>query len=95
MTDPIIDVQTTLDNWLDSNAEAQKYVSKVYYLPEGADIPRDVTHMNRLTSVWHPDLELRLGVVAKLETAALANVLLGLIERSASDPKDDDPKVPA
>jgi hypothetical protein len=87
MTDPIIDVQTTLDDWLASNPEAQKYVRKIYYVPDGAQIPRDVTHMNRLTSIDYPDLELRLGVVATLETAALANLILGMIERSAPDPK--------
>jgi hypothetical protein len=85
--DPIIDVQTTLDDWLASNPEAQKYVRKIYYVPDGAQIPRDVTHMNRLTSIDYPDLELRLGVVATLETAALANLILGMIERSAPDPK--------
>jgi hypothetical protein len=89
MPDPIIDVQTTLDEWLEENPEAQQYVSKIYYLPDGANIPRDVTHLTRVTSVWRPDLELRLGVVATVETAAVANVILGLLERQASDPKKD------
>ncbi len=87
MTDPIIDVQTTLDDWLASNPEAQKYVRKIYYVPDGAQIPRDVTHMNRLTSIDYPDLELRLGVVATLATATLANLILGILERTADDPK--------
>jgi hypothetical protein len=87
MSDPIIDVQTTLDDWLEDNPEAQEYVSKIYYVPDGAEIPRDVTHMNRLTSVAHPTLELRLGVVATAKTAAQANVILGLLERTAADPK--------
>jgi hypothetical protein len=85
MTVPKIDVQETLDQWLAGNAEAQKYLHKIYYVPEGANIPGPVTHMNRLTSIAHPDLELRLGVVATEETAAAANVILGLIERL--DPK--------
>lgn len=85
MTVPTIDVQETLDNWLANNPEAQKYVHKIFYVPEGANIPGAVTHMNRLTSIAHPDLELRLGVVATEETAAAANVILGLIERL--DPK--------
>jgi hypothetical protein len=87
MSDPMIDVQTTLDDWLASDPDAQQYVSKIYYVPEGAEIPRDVTHMNRLTSVTHPDLELRLGVVATVKTAALSNLILGLIGRTAADPK--------
>lgn len=60
MTDPLIDVQTTLDDWLNSNPDAQLYVRKIYYVPDGAAIPRDVTHMNRLTSIAHPDLAMRL-----------------------------------
>lgn len=83
-----IDVQATLDEWLDGNPEAQKYISQIYYVPDDAEIPRDVTHMNRLTSAEHPDLELRLGVVATAETAAIVNVILGLIERAAPDPKE-------
>jgi hypothetical protein len=62
-------------------------VKAIYYVPDGATIPREVTHMNRLTSVAHPDLALRLGVVATVETAALSNVILGLIGRTADDPK--------
>lgn len=89
---PPIDVQQTLDDWLAKNPEAQQYVTKIYYVPEGAEVPRDVTHMNRLTSVWHPDLELRLGVVATIHTAAFANVIMGLIERSAGDPKTNEPR---
>ena len=87
MTDPRIDVQATIDSWLTAHPEAQAYVKKIYYVPEGAEIPAGVTHMNRLTSVHEPDLELRLGVVATIETAAMANIILGLISRSAGDPK--------
>lgn len=87
MGDPLIDVQNTLDAWLADNPEAQQYVRKLYYVPEGAAIPRDVTHMNRLTSVAYPMLELRLGVVATPNTEAVSNLILGLIGRSAGDPK--------
>lgn len=87
MTEPIVDVQTTLDHWLANNPEAQEYVMKLYYVPDGAAIPPAVTHVNRVTSVARPDLELRIGVVATPNTAAVANILLGLIERSAADPK--------
>jgi hypothetical protein len=87
MGDPLIDVQNTLDAWLAENPEAQQYVRKIYYVPDGAEIPRDVTHMNRLTSVAYPMLELRLGVVATPNTEALSNLILGLIGRSADAPK--------
>ena len=83
-----IDVQSTLDEWLAATSAVQPYIAKLYYVPDGAEIPDDVTHMARLTSVGHPDLELRVGVVATAETSAIANVLLGLIARSAADPKD-------
>jgi hypothetical protein len=86
--DPAIDVQATLDKWLEEHPDWLEYVRAIYYVPEGATIPADVTHMNRLTSVDHPDLELRLGIVATRETTAIANVILGLIGRTAADPKD-------
>lgn len=85
--DLTIDVQNTLDTWLAENPEAQLYVRKLYYVPDGAEIPRDVTHMNRLTSIAYPNLELRLGVVATPNTAAVSNLILALIERAAADPK--------
>ena len=87
MKDFTIDVQNTLDTWLADNPAAQQYVRKIYYVPDGAEIPRDVTHMNRLTSIAYPGLELRLGVVATPNTEAVSNILLALIERSAGDPK--------
>lgn len=82
-----IDVQATLDQWLDDNPDVEKYVKEIYYLPDGATIPRGVTHMLRLTSVERPDLDLRLGAVATASTAALADVILAAIERAAADPK--------
>ena len=89
LIDPIIEVQETLDEWLEDNPEAQAYVTKIYYLPDGAAVPDDVTHINELTAVRHLHLQLRLGVVATAETAALANVILGILERAANhaDPK--------
>jgi hypothetical protein len=90
MTDPKIDVQNALDEWIADNPYAADYVTKIYYLPDGVEIPRDVTHMTRVTSIDHPDLDLRLGIVATHKTAALANVILGILERTASDPKRDE-----
>jgi len=85
--DPIVDVQDTIDAWLAGNAEAQKYLHKIFYLPEGAAIPGVVTQMVRVTSIAHPGLELRLGCVATAETALFVNVLMGLLERlEARDP---------
>jgi len=83
-----IDVQETLDKYLEENPVVQQYVMKIYYVPAGAEIPIAATHMVRLTAVDEPSLELRLGVVATPNTAAIANVILGLIGRSAPDPKD-------
>lgn len=85
-----IDVQATIDQWMNDNPDVEKYVTEIYYVPDGAEIPPDVTHMLRLTSVDHPDLELRLGAVATAATAALADVILGMIGRSAADPKDQE-----
>jgi hypothetical protein len=83
-----IDVQETLDKYLEENPVVQQYVMKIYYVPSGAEIPPAVTHMVRLTAVDEPYLELRLGVVATPNTTAIANVLLGLIGRAAPDPKE-------
>lgn len=83
-----IDVQATIDQWLDEHPEVEEYVTEIYYVPDGAEIPRDVTHMVRLTSVAEPDRELRLGAVATRVTSAIVDVVLGLIERAAPDPKD-------
>lgn len=82
-----IDVQRTLDTWLTENPDVQPYVMKLYYVPDGAAIPLAVTHMVRCTAVEEPDLELRVGVVATPNTAAMANFILGLIGHSAGDPK--------
>ena len=82
-----VDVQATLDQWLIDTPPVQPYITTLYYVPDGAPIPEGVTHMARLTAVDRPDLELRVGVVATAETTAVANVLLGLIGRSAADPK--------
>jgi hypothetical protein len=88
--DPIVDVQNTLDEWLANNPDVRQYVTKIFYLPDGAEIPRAVSHLNRLTSVDHPDLDLRLGVVATLSTTAIANVILAILERA--DAREPDPK---
>jgi hypothetical protein len=88
MADPILDVQDTLDAWLAGNAEAQKYLHKIWYVPEGDAVPPSVTQMVRVTSINHPDLELRLGCVATTETAVIVNVLMGILGRKP----DPDPK---
>lgn len=82
-----IDVQTTLDTWLEEHPDVEKYVMKLYYVPDGAEIPVAVTHMVRLTAVDEPELELRVGVVATPNTAAVANFILRMIGHSAGDPK--------
>jgi hypothetical protein len=84
-----IEIQETLDKYLEENPVVEQYVMKIYYVPSGAEIPPAVTHMVRLTAVDEPTLELRLGVVATPNTTAIANVILGLIGRSAPDPKDE------
>lgn len=81
------DVQTTLDDWLDANPVAQKYVTKLYYLPDGAEIPADVTHVNRLAAKWNQELDLRIGVVATPETAAVADLILAKLNRGDERPK--------
>lgn len=82
------EVQEKLDAWLAGDSATQQYVTKIYYLPDGAAMPGEVTHIVRLSSVRDEDLDMRLGVVATREAAAIADVMLGLLEH---DPREGDP----
>ena len=74
-----VDVQQKLDDWLASNPEAQKYVSKLYYVPEGQPAPADVTHVNVLSSTVSAERHLTIGIVAKPPYGAFLDMLLGML----------------
>lgn len=74
-----INIQAELDKWLAANPEAQKYVSKIWYVSEGDPLPPDVTHQVRLNSVISAERALTLGVVCTPQTAVFVDMLLAMI----------------
>jgi hypothetical protein len=74
-----MDIQQRLDDWLASNPEAQKYVEKLYYVPEGEVPPADATHRMRLTSMQSAERALTIAAVVKPEFAVFLDALLAMI----------------
>jgi hypothetical protein len=79
-----MDIQTKLDEILEQNPDLQKYVSKLYYLPDDADIPSDVTHVLALASASSLERRLQIGAVVIGQYAVLLESLLALIATSPS-----------
>jgi len=79
-----MDIQAKLDEWLEGNAAIQKYVTKLWYIPEGEDAPSDVTHKLRLSSDTSAERALTVGLVVKPE---FATVLDGLLAMIATQPR--------
>jgi hypothetical protein len=77
-TDPF-DIQKKLDEWLAANPEAQKYVSKLYYVPEGTKAPKDATHSVVLASVGTPERHLMIAAVVVPEFATFLDMILALV----------------
>lgn len=78
MAEPI-DIQQKLDDWLASNPQAQKYVSKLYYVEDGALPPEDVTHTVELQSMTSDDRTLTVGAVVKPEFAVFLDAILAMV----------------
>lgn len=74
-----IDIQAKLDEFLASNAALQKYVTKLWYVPQGEQPPPEVTHTIRLNSVASPERSLVIGLVVKPEFALLLDTLLAMV----------------
>ena len=74
-----MDIQQRLDDWLASNPEAQKYVDKLYYVPEGEAAPDDATHRLRLTSMHSAERGLTIALVVKPQFAVFLDALLAMI----------------
>jgi hypothetical protein len=75
----MVDVQKKLDEWLADNPDAQKYVTKLWYIPGGTTPPADVTHTVRLQSVASNERHLMVGLVVKPQYAALIDVMLAML----------------
>lgn len=75
-----MDIQKYLDDLLDGNAEAQKAIERLWYVPEGADMPAGVTQTLRLGSVLSPDIRaLTIGIETKTPYGFLLDTVLSLI----------------
>lgn len=74
-----IDIQAILDQWLASNPGAQQYVKKLYYLPDHAAVPGEVTHFLRFSSALSAERALRVGLVVMPGYAALVEAMLAMI----------------
>jgi hypothetical protein len=81
MTMPVapIDIQQLLDSFLESNPEAQQYISKLWYLPADQPPPPDVTDTLRLQSQTAADRAMTIGLVLYPQYALMLDALLALI----------------
>jgi hypothetical protein len=74
-----VDVQAKLDEWLESNPAAQKYVSKLWYIPTGNPPPPEVSHTLVLRSTTSAERALTIGLVVKPEFAAMLDAILAML----------------
>jgi hypothetical protein len=74
-----IDVQQKLDDWLESNPAAQKYVTKLWYIPGGNPPPPEVSHTLVLRSVTSAERALTVGLVVKPEFAGVLDAILAML----------------
>ena len=76
---PPIDIQAKLDEWLASNPDAQKYVSKLYYVPSGGAVPEDATHVIELYSAVAEERTITIAGVVVPQYAVMLDALLALV----------------
>jgi hypothetical protein len=82
-----VDIQKKLDDWLANNPSAQKYVSKLYYVRSGDDVPDDATQTVTVASAQADARALQIAAVCLPEFAAFLDMLLALV---ATQPGDED-----
>jgi hypothetical protein len=71
-------IQNYLDDWLAGNPDAQEYLSKLYYVPEGYLAPADASHQVRLHATATPTDHLTVAAVTTLKGAAFCDMLLSM-----------------
>jgi hypothetical protein len=74
-----MDFQKYLDEWLAERPEAQKYVSKLYYVPEGQQPPADATHKGRVSSLASAERAVTVAAVAKPEFVVVFDMILAML----------------
>jgi hypothetical protein len=84
-----MDIQQKLDAWLEENPDAQQYITKLYYVPDGAQVPADATHSVRLSSRQSAERALLIAAVVVPEFAVFLDALLAMI---ATQPKSGGPR---
>lgn len=85
MAEPL-DVQQKLDDWLAEHPDVQKYVSKLWYIPEGSEAPPECTHKLRLSSLLSPERALTVGIVVVGEFAVFVDAILAMIATQPPQP---------
>lgn len=74
-----MDIQKKLDEWLASNPEAQKYVNKLWFVPDGGEVPEDATHTFRVQSVQSEERKLVIAADVVPEYAVFLDMLLSMV----------------
>ncbi len=75
-----MNIQQLLDSWLGTHPEAQRFVTKLCFIPDGTRPPPEVTHTFRLRSTASADRQVLIGVVVTPEFALILRALLGLAD---------------
>lgn len=73
-----MDIQAELDKWLAANPEAQKYISKIYFVPSGTNVPADSTHAIQLYSTASPARTITLGLVLTPQAKVFVDMILSM-----------------
>lgn len=74
-----IDIQAQLDKLLADNPELQKYVTKLWYVPEGQPMPPDCTHKLRLNAASSQERAISVGVVGTPQFTVILDMLLSMV----------------
>ena len=73
-----MDIQAQLDELLAQNPDLQQYVTKLWYVPDGAPVPADVTHTLVLRSQTAAERHVTVGAVCTPKGVALLELFLAL-----------------
>lgn len=74
-----MDIQAQLDQWLASSPEAQQYITKAWYVPDGTAPPADVTQTLTIRSPHSPERHLMIGLVVKPQYAVMVDAILAMV----------------
>lgn len=78
-----MDIQAMLDQLLANNPQIQKYITKLYYVPEGQKPPQDATHTVTVASAKSVERRIMIAAVVKAQYALLVDAILALVGTQA------------